>query len=117
MSRTVNIRLDFDKSELTPKAIAEANKRYMEKFSGDDHSEDYLLWNFTAVEETKDQPDDTLSYSWELTRDDEYMIFYVRTPLGTIDIEIPMKLDVQLELLENLIKKANKVKTMLEAVS
>ena len=45
------------------------------------------------------------------------MIFYVRTPLGTIDIEIPMKLDVQLELLENLIKKANKVKTMLEAVS
>lgn len=117
MTRTVNVRLDFSKAELTPKAIAEANKRGEERYSGSEHPEDFLLWDFTAVEETKDQADDVLSYSWELSRDDEYMVVYIQTPLGTIDVEIPMKLDVQLTLLENLIKKANKVKTILEAVS
>src|SRR3990167_10457873 len=116
MSRTVNIRLEFSKVELTPKTIAEANKRYMEKFPNEEHPKELMLWDFSIPEEIKNKPDDTLSYSWELTRD-EYMAFYIQTPLGIIDLEIPMKLDVQLELLENLVKKANKVKTMLEAVS
>lgn len=99
------IELNLHKSYVK-KTTQEANERGAKRFSGDDNPENWLRWEFE---------DDEIDLEVNL-EENRLELSSFETPIGTISISIDLDTDDQLHILELMIKRLNKFKTMLESL-
>ena len=98
MSLTLN-------KEFVQKTMEEANKRGIERYSGEKEPEKWLLWEFD------DEPETEIDLNNNLLR-----LSLNDTPIGEIDLTADLTADIQISLLEMFVKRLNKFKTLLESL-
>lgn len=114
--RKAQVELNLKKTAFTPTEIKAAEDRFWKQFHSESHDQPNCLLYETEAEESEGA--DVPRYSADFNFDQNHLsIDFFDTSIGDIMIQIPIGIDTQIALLEALVKKANKVKTILEAVS
>lgn len=114
--RKAQVELNLKKDIFTPSSLKIAEERFWTKFHSESHDNPNCLLYEVEVEESEgaDVPRYAADFNFG---GNKLSIDFFDTPIGDITVTIPIGIDTQIELLESLVKKANKVKTILEAVS
>lgn len=100
----MGMTLALDK-EFVKKTMEEANKRGIERYSGEEKPEKWLLW------ESDDEPEVEIDLDNNLLR-----ISLSGTPIGEMDLSADLTADIQISLLEMFVKRLNKIKTLMESL-
>lgn len=100
----MGVQLSLDKTYVE-KTMKEANKRGIERYSGEKKPENWLLW------ESDEEPEVNIDLDNNLLR------LSLSTTLGEIDLTADLTADIQISLLEMFVKRLNKIKALMESLT
>ena len=96
------VYLNLEAKEFTPEKIEQMKQKYKSEVKGED---DCLYW----------EADDTNTRIEDITEDGK-LFAISETDIGYISFEVNLSLDDQIKLMELMVKRLNKFKTLMESV-